>query len=40
METVPGLRYSPNKLDGIEITPIVSLEPVGIYLSAGKVDDK
>jgi len=30
--TVVGFKYSPNKFEGIEITPIVSPDPVGMYL--------
>ena len=32
--------YSPNKFEGIEITPIISPDPVGKYLFGGKVLDK
>ena len=37
---VPGVKYSPNKFEGIEITPIVSLDPVGKYLLGFKVVER
>ncbi len=30
--TEVGFKYSPNKFEGIDITPIISPDPVGIYL--------
>ena len=38
--TVPGFKYSPNKLDGMEIMQISSFDPVGRYLLGSKVFDK
>jgi hypothetical protein len=40
MFTDPGFKYSPNKLEGIEITATASFDPVGKYLLGGKVFDK
>ena len=37
---LPGLTYSPNIFDGIEITPTISSEPVGKYLFAGNVVER
>jgi hypothetical protein len=30
--TVPGFKYSPNKFEGIDITPIAAFDSVGMYL--------
>jgi hypothetical protein len=35
-----GLICSPNKVEGIEITPILSFDPVGKYLYGVNVDCK
>jgi hypothetical protein len=37
---VPGFRYSPNKFEGIEITPIFSPDPVGKYRFGFKVVER